>query len=279
MAVDLRGIYAKLERAEFHLTELDRVLGPVFNVRSEHFIRVTDSTGTKLVYWTTSVPPIDLGWSIIIGDVLTNLRAALDHLAWQLVLLDGDTPTRETYFPILEIELNRNGSTVKPSIGPGSRSPGIQAAIEQAQPYQRGEGVAAEQHQLWGLNELVKIDKHRLLLTMEQVVDSHNAWWGLEGKTNSPIVEIYDMAIGDDQAVASFDFQGSTAPEEFDPHLALTVRLDEGPPMNRMRSMPARQFLQDIATYIDWMMRAHFLPLFDLNTPGYPFDAGGTPSR
>ena len=44
-------------------------------------------------------PPIRLG--IILGDFFYNLRSCLDHLAWQLVLLDGGTPGDHTMFPVI----------------------------------------------------------------------------------------------------------------------------------------------------------------------------------
>jgi len=34
------------------------------------------------------------------GDIVHNLRSALDHLAFQLVLAGGHTPTTETAFPV-----------------------------------------------------------------------------------------------------------------------------------------------------------------------------------
>lgn len=42
-------------------------------------------------------PPLGL----ILGDIANNLRGALDHLAWQLVLASGKTPGFSTAFPVV----------------------------------------------------------------------------------------------------------------------------------------------------------------------------------
>jgi hypothetical protein len=45
-------------------------------------------------------------WSIIIGEMVHNLRSALDHLVWQLVILEtSEQPVGDrTQFPIFESE-------------------------------------------------------------------------------------------------------------------------------------------------------------------------------
>ena len=42
--------------------------------------------GEKVTYIVRGLRPVTLELSAIVGDVLTNLRATLDHLAWQLVI-------------------------------------------------------------------------------------------------------------------------------------------------------------------------------------------------
>jgi len=39
---------------------------------------------------------------VLLGDWAHNLRSALDHLMWQLVILYGGTPNRRTQFPIFQ---------------------------------------------------------------------------------------------------------------------------------------------------------------------------------
>lgn len=55
---------------------------------------------TNFVLYVDEVAEVPLTFSAIIGDVLYDLRSALDHLAWQLVIANGGTPNRDTAFPI-----------------------------------------------------------------------------------------------------------------------------------------------------------------------------------
>ena len=101
---DLTGIRAKLGRAKEHLTTL----------RTEFDIWAQQQADTIGFYierdgpWYTIItkplnqPPIR--FSIIAGDIIHNLRSALDHLVWQLVLRDGQKPSRTNEFPIYESE-------------------------------------------------------------------------------------------------------------------------------------------------------------------------------
>lgn len=47
----------------------------------------------------TESPPIML--SVLVGEVVHQLRSALDHLAYALVQAAGNCPTRFTAFPVL----------------------------------------------------------------------------------------------------------------------------------------------------------------------------------
>jgi len=40
------------------------------------------------------------GWGLLLGALLHNLRASPDHLIWQLVVLNGEHPSRSNQFPI-----------------------------------------------------------------------------------------------------------------------------------------------------------------------------------
>ncbi len=44
--------------------------------------------------------PIPHHLSLVIGDIVHNLRSAFDHLAYQAVIAGGDTPTTNTEFPV-----------------------------------------------------------------------------------------------------------------------------------------------------------------------------------
>jgi hypothetical protein len=60
------------------------------------------SRGSYVITGELVRPPDDtLIWSVYLGDAVHNLRSALDHLVWQLVLLDSKkNGTTENAFPI-----------------------------------------------------------------------------------------------------------------------------------------------------------------------------------
>lgn len=105
-------------------------------------------------------PPIELG--LIAGDVVQNLRAALDQLVWAYSA--GDKRNRRTAFPIYitEEEYRKNA----PSKIQGLREKD-QLLIERWQPFQLGDGAA--RHPLAKLQQLSNIDKHRTLLPLALV--------------------------------------------------------------------------------------------------------------
>src|ERR1039458_2644244 len=269
--IDLRGVRAKLDRANEHSLELQVAIGSVFDTDQEFFRTEVDSTGLRYKIYSTAIPTVDLRWSVIVGDLLTNLRAALDHLAYQLVILDDGKPhDHKTHFPILESAYNKQGTERLPVINPGIRRPDIQALIEEVQPYKRGEGNSAKQHQLWALNKLVNVDKHRLLLVVKVVLDEGNVYWGSTPEIGSPKVCLTRDPVVSNMHVATFDFPHTSPGPELAPIVSLTARLDEGPQGNRIRTRPLIQLMAEVEYFVNVSVMDRFTPLFPLDTPGHP---------
>jgi len=263
--VDLQGVRAKLDRANGHALELQIAIDNLFDIDQECFRIEVDSTGLVYKIYSTSIPTVDLRWSVIVGDILTNLRSALDHLAYQLVLLDGGKPNRETKFPILE-----SAAKGPPVLFPGIRRNDIQTLIEEVQPYKRGEGNSARQHQLWALNKLVNVDKHRLLLVVQVVLDEGNVYWGSTPEIGRPKVWLARDPIVSNMHVATFDFPETSPGPEFAPHFSLTARLDEGPHDSQFRTRPLIQLMAQVEDFVNVSVINRFAPLFPLDTPGHP---------
>ena len=101
-------------------------------------------------------PPLELG--VILGDWLHNLRSALDNLAWQLVLLNGERPTKKTEFPIFA---NPRKFALGGPVGMRGMNADHQAFIERLQPYPRRRGP--RHRHLETVYDLSKIDKHRTI--------------------------------------------------------------------------------------------------------------------
>jgi hypothetical protein len=161
----LRGPLLKLGRAKEHFAEL-REKGEAFlatepwawDMEAEEF-----SDGTREYRISASVddyPPIELG--LIAGDVVQNLRAALDQLVWGYSA--SSKRDRRTAFPIYTKEENFRESA--PSQVRGLSEEGL-ANLERWQPFQPG--GQADRHPLAMLQRLSNTDKHQTLLPLAVV--------------------------------------------------------------------------------------------------------------
>jgi hypothetical protein len=99
-------------------------------------------------------------WSIIIGEIVHDLRSALDHLVYQLVIFATDKPPANrdrTQFPIF-LESDKFQTTgLGMLVGVSKKAT---ALIKSLQPFATGEHDSSP---LWHLNQLSNIDKHRTL--------------------------------------------------------------------------------------------------------------------
>jgi hypothetical protein len=88
----LDGMRVKLARARRHVDELKAILGSVADDAVASINGQPSGTNPSVLeYRVMRVPPLDPVASAVVGDIVHNLRSALDHLAWQLVLLDPAT--------------------------------------------------------------------------------------------------------------------------------------------------------------------------------------------
>jgi hypothetical protein len=169
MAANLHGVWAKYNRAIEQLAALDKevttfckdprpygVLATVDRERGRYRFEIRPA-------WQAGIP---LRWGVIIGEIVHDLRSALDHLVSQLVVLNKGSPDRRHFFPILDTEPSRGFKidTCWDTQGGLKHGPlrGISnealAVIEAAQPYNRDDGVLLSRlHFLWNA------DKHRHL--------------------------------------------------------------------------------------------------------------------
>jgi hypothetical protein len=104
-------------------------------------------------------PPVK--WSIVIGEIIHNLRSALDHLAWQLVKANGEKPDRDTGFPIFFDNPFADNASEKSlerweRMTRGMHADDI-AILKAFQPYNAGDRA----NPLLILNSLSNRDKHR----------------------------------------------------------------------------------------------------------------------
>ena len=164
MSALYEGCWHKLGRAKFHVDELqDRVTRWRDLHGDEPYVwgKKFDAKRNRFTFYVQSVAELPVEWSLIAGDALTNLRASLDYMAYDLVGR-GTTPHRrpkaKPQFPII-----RKKAALKGYIN--GRMPGISpkqwTIIESYQPYKWG--GARNRHPFAALDTLVNWDKHREL--------------------------------------------------------------------------------------------------------------------
>jgi hypothetical protein len=149
----------KVKRAKHHIEYFNRRIDDFFRGPPNPYpvMREDDPKTGDLIFKLGECLPISEDFPAIIGDILQNLRTALDHLAWQLVLANGKTPTSQTAFPIAE-----NPEKFEAMLGRKVEGMSTNAInkIRALHPY----GGANED--LWGLHQLNNTDKHRLLFVV-----------------------------------------------------------------------------------------------------------------
>lgn len=170
----LVGAWLKLDRARKHLEELDRETRAFTNPQPYRFnTELDDETGQYVVRLRFSKPAVAVPkrLSIVAGDVVHNLRSALDHLAFELA---GTSANHDTQFPIYDDRTKYREVEDRRLEGVDPRD---RAIIESLQPYHVREAVydsgltelapsgpLAANIILLAIARLDNMDKHRLLL-------------------------------------------------------------------------------------------------------------------
>jgi hypothetical protein len=167
----LASIFAKLDRAGSHLTDLQQA---VKEFGESDFYEVGTDLPEKGRILSRAVnvkrPGPELG--AMIGDVVHTVRSALDQLVFQLATAEsGRLPegiAKSSAFPIFKTGPRYRGEAGRghgKGRGAGYKIQGlsrpVRASIERLQPYHRRKHPLL--WALWQLEELSNIDKHRLI--------------------------------------------------------------------------------------------------------------------
>jgi hypothetical protein len=176
----LDSCWAKIERARDHTDRLEK-LEKRFLKRRPNRVFFDKEAEPPWVLIMAVVEPVPLLFSTVAGDLVQNLRSCLDHLVWQLVLLDGGTPGRHTSFPICSSkphfdERTRNPSKDRPGPLEGIEVDGQKwTLIERLQPY-HGPVDNLDITPLPVLSKLSNTDKHQTLLAGVSFVHAFDPW-------------------------------------------------------------------------------------------------------
>ena len=159
--VNLVGIHAKLGRVERQINEITSEVDRLCADVHRSIVReVREDLDKQLWVYRGETPDVPVEWSVILGEILHNLRSALDHLVWQLVLDNGQEPGRHNAFPITteRASWQKNKDTLLKGVSLRHK-----AMIECLQPYTGGMNLPFDVSMLRTLNDLSNAEKHRHL--------------------------------------------------------------------------------------------------------------------
>lgn len=190
--VDMKSAYQKLERAKQHLALLDARITAFRALDAYEFVPKEgeppqDERLAVIEYHVKVKSELPDSWGVIVGDILTNLRAALDHSVFGHADDRNELSPKDVKamsFPILT-------DPVKGFAGPTKTlgalvDPAVLAIVESRQPYNVSDPATAP---LQVLNELVNVDKHR---TINVIVYSAMEL-GIKRKADDIIIRSVDL--------------------------------------------------------------------------------------
>ncbi len=187
----LKSVREKIARAQSHFDAINSALRLTLSSKPEAESVTIDvkGEGQHAISKFRKVEPIDPSLPMMIGDCIHNLRSALDHVAFQLAVVNGKSSgaAEKTMFPVCLAKSGDNGfnkrveRTLKPFI-----SSAALAEIEKLQPYKAYS--VPNQADLWILHNLDIIDKHRLLIIARDQFAATRFWYNIEGAGSGNVV-------------------------------------------------------------------------------------------
>ena len=175
----LDGIRERLRWAQRHIHALDS------DIRDWQQLHCDTGAGefhpeADLIVLRWDPPDYPMRWGVMWGNIAHNLRSALDHLVWQMVLAHGEIEPVAGHgghaFPIRHSV--PNGSTFSDIYVENGKLAGVAAShlalVEKAQPYHFvARSIPSELHPFALLDQLWQIDKHRHLNTTGFIYPVH----------------------------------------------------------------------------------------------------------
>jgi hypothetical protein len=161
----------KLKRARYHIGELMNEISG-FLGRTPFYLEIapglTPDTKMWIVRVREEVPP---DFSAIIGDVIHNLRAALDLMACELVRLNGKDDAN-VCFPFSASETDFNAAVKRSNMRRAGS--GAITMLMSLRPYPGGNDP------LRAIHDLDIMDKHRALIPTTDMVEAPDVPWAKE---------------------------------------------------------------------------------------------------
>ena len=176
------GIFAKIARAGDQASSLKLDIERFCaDIRPSIVHEVHEDSNEQVWVFRGTTPNVPIGWSIRLGELFYNMRSALDHLVWQLVLANGQRPGRYNAFPIAKNENDWRKQKKRKRWALKGLSQRSEDTIRCLQPYTGGIGFQFDVSAFSKLHTLCNIDKHRHLILaivgsygIDPIVFGHN---------------------------------------------------------------------------------------------------------
>ena len=210
----LNGAYLRTERAGEHLTDLEGRIRNFIDTKKDNipFQFDTDTCQILITPFKIKGDILLKIWPVLIGEIIYNLRSALDYLIFEMAFLDSGAEQQGTQFPIEHkpAGFNRRRNTLLK----GLRVKHI-ASIEALQPYKGTTWTHL-------LALLSNPDKHRHLTPIVNLAES--------------VIKISAHAPGELEAVSGHVYRTkNSAGDVLDMHVetdfALSVTFSDGTPV------------------------------------------------
>lgn len=148
----LESAKLKIERANHHVADLERQLIAFTRQNLDSSVRYLNEGGQLDITITALAPPASIAMTI--GDAVHNLWTALDHLAWEVVGVDGGSQHKQLYFPKGDSRTSYEASCD----GIKTPSKSVKDLFKSLEAFPGGAG-----HFLYVTCYLDRVDKHRTL--------------------------------------------------------------------------------------------------------------------
>ena len=179
MSMYLDAIDAKTSRAKTQLSQLKLKIDEYVSspqVRDRIKVEFEEEGRCNVTLERSAYPDEFVEWSVTIGEIVHNLRSALDHLVWQLVRDNGNQPSEANSFPIVSLANRDDWERISKNKLKGV-SDEMKERIRRIQPF--AVGARYDVTALSRLNHLSNVDRHRRSLQLTRSIT------GLKGDRNS----------------------------------------------------------------------------------------------
>jgi hypothetical protein len=147
---------ARARRAEEHLADLVKLVARRTEMQEQAIgVYLHPQRADQVVVNSTRHLPLDLKFSVLVGEICYNLRAALDYLIYELARLDTGSIRKRTKFLIEDCPKQFVGNIKDMGL-----TAAHVAAVERLQPYRGCEWTAT-------LRDISNPDKHRTLIAIQ----------------------------------------------------------------------------------------------------------------